>query len=97
MKNGWNYLWEYCGVLYSDHTKYDLTIDYIFDKNKGYLIEIWSGKYKNKKSYPNLSNYSTLGLHRVESKGEECWGTDYIVDPKIAKSKLIEIANWIDT
>lgn len=96
MKNGWNCLWEYCGVLYSDHTKYDLTIDYIYDRNCGYKIEIWSGKYKNKKKYPNLSKDITLGLHYVKDKGEECWGTDYIKDPYIAKSKLTEIANKID-
>jgi hypothetical protein len=75
MPSGWNYLWEYCGVLYTDHLKYDLTIDYIFDRNKGYRIEIWSGKYTNKKKYPNLSNISELGLQRIENKGEECWVT----------------------
>ena len=95
MRSGWNYLWEYCGVLYTDHLKYDLTIDYIFEKGKGYKVEIWSGKYKNKKKYPNLSNISELGLQRIENKGEECWVTESLVDPNKAKEKLSEIANWV--
>lgn len=95
MPSGWNYLWEYCGVLYTDHLKYDLTIDYIFDRNKGYRIEIWSGKYTNKKKYPNLSNISELGLQRIENKGEECWVTESLEDPNEAKEKLVKIANWV--
>lgn len=95
MPSGWNYLWEYCGVLYTDHLKYDLTIDYIFEKGKGFRVEIWSGKYKNKKKYPNLSNISELGLQRIENKGEECWVTGSLVDPNKAKEKLVEIANWV--
>ena len=95
MPSGWNYLWEYCGVLYTDHLKYDLTIDYIFEKGKGYRVEIWSGKYKNKKKYPNLSNISELGLQRIENKGEECWVTESLEDPNKAKEKLVKIANWV--
>ena len=95
MPSSWNYLWEYCGVLYADHLKYDLTIDYIFEKGKGYRVEIWSGKYKNKKKYPNLSNISELGLQRIENKGEECWVTEFLEDPNKAKEKLVKIANWV--
>lgn len=95
MPSGWNYLWEYCGVLYTDHLKYDLTIDYIFEKGIGFRVEIWSGKYKNKKKYPNLSNISELGLQRIENKGEECWVTEYLEDPNKAKEKLVKIANWV--
>ncbi len=95
MPSGWNYLWEYCGVLYTDHLKYDLTIDYIFEKGIGFRVEIWSGKYKNKKKYPNLSNISELGLQRIENKGEECWVTEHLEDPNKAKEKLVKIANWV--
>lgn len=94
MQSGWYYLWEYSGVLYTDHWKYDLTIDYIFEKGKGYRIEIWSGKYGNKKKYQNLSEICSKELHKVDGKGEECWGTDYIANPEEAKSKLFEIAKW---
>ena len=95
MSNGWFPLWEYEGLLYTDHSKYNLTIDYIYNQDYGYKILIWSGKYKQKKTYNNLSDIQKLGLYHLDGKGEDCWETDYIEDGNIAKSKLIEIANWI--
>ena len=95
MTNGWFPLWEYEGLLYTDHSKYNLTIDYIYNQDYGYKILIWSGKYKQNKTYNNLSDIQKLGLHHLEGKGEDCWETDYIEDGNAAKSKLIEIANWI--
>ena len=95
MSNGWFPLWEYEGVLYTDHSKYNLTIDYIYNQDYGYKILIWSGKYKQKKTYNNLSDIQKLGLYHLDGKGEDCWETDYIEDGNIGKSKLIEIANWI--
>ena len=95
MSNGWNYLWEYEGLLYTDHSKYNLTIDYIYDQNNGYKVLIWTGKNKQNKTYINLSDIQELGLHHLEGKGDDCWETDYIKDGNVAKSKLLEIANWI--
>lgn len=95
MSNGWNYLWEYEGLLYTDHSKYNLTIGYIYDQANGYKVMIWSGKNKQNKTYTSLSDIQKLGLHHLENKGDDCWETDYIEDGNVAKSKLIEIANWI--
>ena len=95
--NGWNYLWEYEGLLYTDHSKYNLTIEYMYDiHNDGYKILIWSGKYEQKKSYNNLCDVQKLGLHHLDGKGDDCWETDYIENGNDAKLKLIEIANWIN-
>lgn len=94
MPNGWNCLWEYCGVLYSDHIQYDLTIDYTYDKQNGYKVIIWSGKYSNKMKCQNLNEICSKNLHKVDGKEEECWETDYIENPEEAKLKLVEIARW---
>ena len=97
LPKGWNYLWDYQGLLYTDHIKYDLTIDYIYKQGKGYQILLWSGKDKNNRKtvFSNLSAIQSLGLHQ-HSKGEECWATDYITDGDKAQEKLIEIAEWVD-
>lgn len=90
----WEYLWEYSGLLFSDHREYNLTIDY-FKTENGYITQIWIGKYPNKKAFIFLTEMAgVFCLKSVEGKGLECWETEPM-PPEKAKETMCKIASWI--
>lgn len=90
----WEYLWEYAGLLFSDHREYNLTIDF-FKTDSGYKTQIWRGKYPNKKAFIFLHEMaSVLSLKSVEGKGLECWETEPM-PPEKAKETMRKIASWV--
>ena len=92
----WNTPWYWKGLLYCNHSHYDLTIDYIYEPERGYRILIWKGKHKQQMPFNRLSEVQQFGLFKVD-KGTEGWCSPDIVDGEEAKALFQKIANWVDS
>lgn len=92
---GWKTPWRWEDRLYCNHNHYDLTIDYIYDENNGYRVQLWSGKHKTQIPFKKLSEVKKFGFENC-SKGTEGWISDYITDANEAKQLAVKIAKWVD-
>ena len=92
----WNTPWYWKGLLYCNHSHYDLTIDYIYEPERGYRILIWKGKHKQQIPFNRLFEVQQFGLFKVD-KGTEGWCSHDIVDGEEAKALFQKIANWVDS
>lgn len=93
----WPTPWRWNGLLYCNHSLYDLTIDYIYEPGKGYYILLWQGKNHAHIPFKHLKEVEQQhGFERVD-KGTEGWRSEYILDANEAKSKMIKVANWVDS
>lgn len=92
----WNTPWYWKGLLYCNHRHYDLTIDYIFEPERGYRVLIWKGKHRLQMPFNRLSEVQQFGFFRVD-KGTEGWCSPDIRDGEEAKAMFQKVAAWVDS
>ena len=89
-KNNWTGIWANEHCIYSNHLKYNLTLDYFVSPSE-YRIVIWAGKHPERDSYLAYDKLKELGFRNIDNKWEYC-STDKLE----AKTKYQECAKVID-